>query len=114
MEGYGDPFNRRTYPWGGEDQDLLEVFRKMTMWRGEYRVLREGSVETLIAERRLYVFRRQLPRDLRSRTDNKEPVSALTLINAGLDECVVRVNGSEYRLPPESSCFACDGQTWYV
>ncbi len=27
MEGYKDPFNRRTYPWGNEDRLLLEHFR---------------------------------------------------------------------------------------
>lgn len=114
MEGYTDPFNRRTYPWGQEDRDLLETFRKITMWRGKYRVLREGTVGTIMAEEKLYVFRRQLPRDLRSQTDDCEPASALTLINASRDERVVRMNGSAYRLPAESACFACDGQIWYV
>ena len=29
MEGYKDPFNRRTYPWGGEDLLLVEHFRQL-------------------------------------------------------------------------------------
>ena len=29
MEGYKDPFNRRTYPWGKEDRLLLDHFRQL-------------------------------------------------------------------------------------
>ena len=29
MEGYKDPFNRRTYPWGYEDQELLEHYKRL-------------------------------------------------------------------------------------
>lgn len=29
MEGFEDPFNRRTYPWGHEDTALLDWFRTL-------------------------------------------------------------------------------------
>ncbi len=29
MEGYGDPFCRRPYPWGNEDTDLIEWYRAL-------------------------------------------------------------------------------------
>ena len=29
MEGYGDPFCRRPYPWGNEDADLIEWYRAL-------------------------------------------------------------------------------------
>ena len=29
MEGYKDPFNRRTYPWGREDAELLDWYRTL-------------------------------------------------------------------------------------
>ena len=29
MQGFEDPFNRGTYPWDREDQDLLAWFRKL-------------------------------------------------------------------------------------
>ena len=44
MEGYKDPFNRRTYPWGAEDPQLLEYFRKLGQLRKEHAVLRLGDV----------------------------------------------------------------------
>ena len=29
MEGFEDPFNRQTYPWGREDRELLDWFRAL-------------------------------------------------------------------------------------
>jgi 4-alpha-glucanotransferase len=43
MEGYTDPFNRGTFPWGAEDQDLLAWYRTVTGLRQRYAVLRTGE-----------------------------------------------------------------------
>ena len=45
MEGYKDPFNRRPYPWGKEDNDLLAHFRMLGKLRAEHPALRLGKVE---------------------------------------------------------------------
>ena len=44
MEGYKDPFNRRTYPWGRENQQLLEHFRLLGNLRKQYDALRLGDI----------------------------------------------------------------------
>lgn len=49
MEGYKDPFNRRTYPWGRENWELLEHFRRLGRLRKENPVLRLGDVRFLEA-----------------------------------------------------------------
>ena len=43
MEGCADPFCRRTYPWGREDQQLLSYYRGMIAMRGAHPVLRTGE-----------------------------------------------------------------------
>ena len=43
MEGYKDPFNRRTYPWNNEDPQLLRHFRSLGKLRKEHKALRMGS-----------------------------------------------------------------------
>ena len=43
MEGYKDPFNRGTYPWGGEDADLLEWYRRLGALRRETSALAQGA-----------------------------------------------------------------------
>ncbi len=45
MEGYKDPFNRRTYPWGREDTELLAHFRRLGQLRKDYEALRLGDIE---------------------------------------------------------------------
>jgi 4-alpha-glucanotransferase len=60
MEGFRDPFNRRTYPWGREDQDLLAFFRDLGSLRASTPVLRTGHYETLEAEGDRISFRRFL------------------------------------------------------
>ena len=43
MEGYKDPFNRRTYPWGREDETLLAHFRALGRLRTSETALRLGD-----------------------------------------------------------------------
>ncbi len=45
MEGYKDPFNRRTYPWGQEDTDLLNHFKRLGRLRKNCEVLRLGDIQ---------------------------------------------------------------------
>ena len=45
MEGYKDPFNRRTYPWGREDPELLEHHRQLGQLRKQAAPLRLGDLE---------------------------------------------------------------------
>ena len=40
MEGYADPFNRRTYPWGREDEELLAHYRRLGQLRRDNPALR--------------------------------------------------------------------------
>ena len=47
MEGYKDPFNRRTYPWGREDQTLLQYFRILGRLRRDHEPLRLGDIRFL-------------------------------------------------------------------
>ncbi|BCJ92647.1 maltodextrin glucosidase [Anaerocolumna cellulosilytica] len=42
--GFTDPDNRRTYPWGREDQDLIEFHREIIKLHNNYKALRTGSL----------------------------------------------------------------------
>jgi glycosidase len=44
MEGYKDPFNRRTYPWGRENKTLLEHFRLLGKLKNQLEALRLGDI----------------------------------------------------------------------
>ena len=49
MEGYKDPFNRRTYPWGREDPEILSFFRHLGRLRKEREELRLGDIRFFAA-----------------------------------------------------------------
>ena len=44
MEGYKDPFNRRPYPWGREEWEFLEHFKRLGQLRKDIPALRLGSI----------------------------------------------------------------------
>lgn len=45
--GFTDPDNRRTYPWGKEDQELLQFHKDIIKLHKEHPALRSGSVKGL-------------------------------------------------------------------
>ena len=58
MEGYKDPFNRRPYPWGKEDQALLAHHRQLGKLRKQNEALRLGQIEFFQAGDRKLGFSR--------------------------------------------------------
>ena len=60
MAGGKDPFNRRTYPWGKEDRQLLEHFRFLGQLRKNSDALRLGDLEFSYAEGGRLSYRRTL------------------------------------------------------
>ena len=58
MEGYKDPFNRRTYPWGREDAEMVLHFKRLGQLRKKYEPLRLGNIRFLEAEDRHLAFSR--------------------------------------------------------
>jgi len=47
VTGWTDPDNRRTYPWGKEDKDLIEYHRQLIKIRKKNKSLKLGSTEYL-------------------------------------------------------------------
>ena len=45
--GFTDPDNRRTYPWGHEDKELIDYHRELIRIRKENPELREGSIRRI-------------------------------------------------------------------
>lgn len=43
-QGFEDPFNRRTYPWGQEDRELLAFYRRLCALRADSNTLADGDL----------------------------------------------------------------------
>ncbi len=56
--GFTDPDNRRTYPWGQEDHDMIAFHKDIIRLRGENPELREGSIKALDSDYNFLAYAR--------------------------------------------------------
>lgn len=75
MEGWEDPFNRSTYPWGKEDSDLKARFTLLGNLRKNRTSLQTGKIRYLYSNKSLLVYARE----------DKDEYS-VTLVNASDQE----------------------------
>ncbi len=59
--GWTDPDNRRTYPWGKEDYELIEYHRYLTGIRKRNLAFRRGAFKPLLAENGILAYGRFTP-----------------------------------------------------
>lgn len=58
QQGYKDPFNRRCYPWGHEDQELIEYTKILSKVRKSSQVFRDGTIKFLYMDDDVIAFSR--------------------------------------------------------
>lgn len=63
VTGWTDPDNRRTYPWGKEDQELILFHKDMIKIHKKYPAFMEGSVKLLYGEKHMMCYGRFTDRD---------------------------------------------------
>ena len=80
--GFTDPDNRRTYPWGHEDQDLIAFHREMIRIHKRYSVFREGSVLMLMWRENVLAY---------ARMDEEQKIVVIINNSDALEEVTVPV-----------------------
>ncbi len=70
--GFTDPDNRRTYPWGREEKELIELHRELIRIHRSYPALRTGSIKMIFMAQDVIAF---------GRFDAKD--SIVTVVNRG-------------------------------
>lgn len=80
--GFTDPDNRRTYPWGHEDQELIAFHREMIWIHKRYPVFREGSVQMLEWRENVLAY---------ARTDQNQRIVVIINNSDALEEVTVPV-----------------------
>ena len=81
LEGYGDPFNRRTFPWNDMDTVILEHYRTLAKIRNKHRVYRDGSFKLHYLYDGILIF---------ERTDSKS--SYITFINNTQNDIYIKLS----------------------
>ena len=60
MTGYKDPFNRKPYPWGQEDEELLEFFIELAKTRKANTIFKEGEFRIIHIDNNVFIAERSL------------------------------------------------------
>lgn len=58
LEGGRDPLNRKYFPWGKENTEILEYVRTLGKVRAEHEEFKEGAYELVCAENGVFAFKR--------------------------------------------------------
>ena len=78
--GFTDPDNRRTYPWGHEDKELIQFHKDVIKMHKENEVLRTGSYKQLCSEHNVIAYGRFNMND-----------AVVVVVNNGEDETRVKI-----------------------
>ena len=78
--GFTDPDNRRSYPWGRENRELLEFYQAVIKVHKDYKVFTEGSIRELYAAHNLLSYGRFT-----------EGEQAIVIINNGWEEAHMEI-----------------------
>lgn len=93
LEGYGDPLNRGTYPWGNENHELLEWYKTITSVRNKYDVFSTGEWIPIYFEGDAYGYVRRIENGRDIFGGKCENNTALVLVNRSKDsKCYISVN----------------------
>ena len=93
MEGYGDPYCRGTYPWGGGDQDLLEYYKKLAAIRKEFRPAFAGNCRIRGEGGRLVLEREDTIRVAMNFSPRPMPVEGTLLLGEGCADGLLQPGG---------------------
>ena len=74
VQGFGDPFCRVAYPWGNENQDLIEFYKALGAVRSKCKAFTDGDFYTLFADTDAIAYTRK-----------NEGGSAFVAVNRGKD-----------------------------
>ena len=58
MEGYKDPFCRKTFPWGNMNMELHDFYQKLGKIRNENKEFVDGKYKEIYADAQQLAFRR--------------------------------------------------------
>ena len=103
LEGYGDPFNRMPYPWGQEDKDILDFYRKIGIIRKENDVYSQGEFILNHLDKDILIFTRKNDNIaiITAVNNSQKPISLTFSENAKAQ--IVPQSKKEFSLKPHSA-----------
>ncbi|HHV71091.1 MAG TPA: glycoside hydrolase family 13 protein [Clostridia bacterium] len=81
MEGYKDPLNRGTYPWGRENRELLNWYKKVIALRNSYPVFKTGEWISFYVQEDVYGYIRRIGKGRDIFGQERQTSTAILLFN---------------------------------
>lgn len=105
LQGWKDPFNRRCYPWGSENMEILDYYMFITKFRRKNRVLASGKYKCLIHDKGVFAF---------ERFDNTEKL--IIAVNLSQNEITLKLskNMIEYNKNQENNIFSIEKENYLI
>lgn len=114
LEGFRDPYNRGTFPWGEEDEAVWSWYWRMTSLRRRYPALSAGGWRVLLGGEAAVAYERPLNGDTVIAAFNRSAAAPEKIHIAGdgdLTGCVTEVfTGEKQILAPGTELIAPPGQ----
>lgn len=105
MEGHGDPFCRRPFPWGREDKRLLSLVRKLGSLRRAHRAFKDGAFSILSIDGEKALFLRSAPEDLILCAVNRSGVSRRFFCDDPATDLFSGESAVSFDIPAESASY---------
>ena len=103
IEGYSDPFNRRTFPWGREDNSLIKHYKIIGAIRRENEVYREGEFEIIHLDSEKLLFKRIIGDDEFITVANNSASDYKLAFSSEVTNLLTRNTSREFTLNPETA-----------
>jgi cyclomaltodextrinase len=88
LEGYTDPLNRGTFPWGKENREILDWYKQIINLRNRWDILKTGEWAPVYARGDIYAFARWIEESRDVFCQKKRNGLAVVLLNRNLVQAV--------------------------
>jgi glycosidase len=89
VEGHGDPFCRKFYPWGNEDMYLVEFYKKLGQFRRNSACFKSGAFKPVFCDGSIFAFKRESESEKVLVCVNREQVPAFIDIESGWENAEI-------------------------
>lgn len=91
LEGYKDPYNRATYPWGRENTEMLSWHKRLIALRNQYDVFKTGKWISLPVHDQVYSYIRTITNGKDMFGHAKQDNTAVVLFNRSNESITVQL-----------------------
>ena len=101
LTGGKDPENRKAYPWGRENQDILNWYKKISFYRRDLEVIKKGDITFLELNENLLCFIRRYHKEFLAVFINREEREADFNINLQKGKYEEMITKEEFNVTEE-------------